>query len=103
MLLNWFLTSTLRTWRSLAHSQVSTDFPVVSLVSHFSWFTLFMTYYKSLPFHFLSTAKSYLYPPLPAPWQLPCPFPASRLLAPLTKALPTSQPALPPPHPFPTS
>src|SRR6266481_3400726 len=100
MLLNWFPTSMLHTQRSLAHSQVSTDFPVVSLVSHFSWFTLFMTFYKSLPFHFLSTAKSYLHPPLPAPWQLPCPFPARRFPAPLTKALPTSQPALPPLHPF---
>src|SRR6266481_5843710 len=34
MLPNLFLTSTLCTWRSLAHSQVSTDSPVVSLVSH---------------------------------------------------------------------
>src|SRR6266481_4617741 len=83
MLPNWFPTSTLHTWRSLAHSQVSTDFPVVSLVSHFSWFTLFMTFYKSLPFHFLSTAKSYLHPPLPVPWQLALFLPVNfRLLRP---------------------
>src|SRR6266481_8671498 len=99
MLPNWFPTSTLHTRRSLAHSQVSTDFPVVSLVSHFSWFTLFMTFYKSFPFHFLSTSKSYLHPPMPFPWQLPYPFPAGQLPAPLTKALLTFQPALPPLHP----
>src|SRR6266481_6199038 len=98
MLLNWFPTSTLRTRRNLAPSQVSTDFPVVSLVSHFFLVHTFYDFYKSFPFQFLSTARSYLHPPLPFPWPLLSPFPAGPLPAPLTKAAPTSQTALPPPH-----
>src|SRR6266481_1605563 len=52
MLPNWFPTSMLLHWRSLAHSQVSTDFPVVSLVSHFFLVHTFYDFLQvfSIPF-----------------------------------------------------
>src|SRR6266481_2558820 len=103
MLPNWFPTSTQHTRRNLVHSQDSTDFLVVFLVSHFSLVHTFYDFYKSFPLQSLITARSSLHPPLPIPWSLPSPFPAGPLPAPLTKASPTSQPVPPPPRPFPAS